>query len=327
MNTRTQKFRLGVFITISTLILVGLIAFFTVQQFLEKSNTYYVSYQDVSVSGLEVGSPVKYLGIKVGSISDINIDSKDLNSIIVELELDPTTPIKKDTKANIVSRGITGLKTIEIRGGTNEAETLDPGEYIKPGSSATAEITGKAEIIAEKAELVINNLQRFSKPENMKKFTDAADEITSFVQQAELTMARVDTMVMENRDTLNATIQNAHNVTESLDESLIGINRLVNNDTIKNILVNTQKFSDALNDINFKVLVQDLSELVQQTQMLLDNADNDINQGTQDLRRNLELLKYTLENLNEASRKINSNPSILLRKQNDENVPDDQLDD
>jgi len=327
MKTRTQKFRLGIFITIASLILVGLIAFFTAQHFLEKSNTYYVSYQDVSVGGLEVGSPVKYLGIKVGNISDIKIDPNDVNSIIVELELDPTTPVKEDTKANIVARGITGLKTIEIRGGTNEAESLEPGEFIKPGSSATAEITGKAEVIAEKAELVLNNLQRFSRPENMKKFTDVADEISSFVQRAELTMARVDTIVIENRDTLNATIETAYKVAGSLDKSLVGINRLVNNDTIKNILVNTQEFSDALNDINLKVLVQDLSELVRQTQVLLNNADSDINQGTQDLRRNLELLKYTLENLNEASRKINSNPSILLRKQKSENVPDNQLKD
>ena len=185
--------------------------------------------------------------------------------------------------------------------------------------------TGKAEVIAEKAELVINNLQRFSKPENMKKFTDAADQITSFVQRAELTMARVDTMVMENRDTLNETIQTAHNVAESLDESIVGINRLVNNDTLKHILANTQAFTDGLKDVNLKVLVQDLSELVRQTQVLLNNADNDINQGTQELRRNLELLKYTLENLNEASRKINSNPSILLRRQKNGNMPDDQL--
>jgi phospholipid/cholesterol/gamma-HCH transport system substrate-binding protein len=327
MKTRTQKFRLGIFITISSLILIGLVVFFTAQQFFEKSDTYYVSYQDVSVSGLEVGSPVKYLGIKVGSISDIKIDPKDVNSIIVELKLDPTTPVKEDTKANIVARGITGLKTIEIRGGSNKAKPLDEGKFIEPGSSVTAEITGKAEIIAEKAERVINNLQEFSSPDNMKKFTQAAEEISSFVQRAELTMARVDTLVMENRDTLNSTIIEAHRVTQRIDKSLTEVERLVQNDTIHRILANTEEFSNTLKESNLKGLISDFSELVRQTQVLLNNADSDINQGTKDLKRNLELLKYTLENLNEASRKINSNPSILLRKTKKTDVPDNDLKD
>lgn len=327
MKTRTQKFRLGIFITISSLILIGLVVFFTAQQFFEKSDTYYVSYQDVSVSGLEVGSPVKYLGIKVGSISDIKIDPKDVNSIIVELKLDPTTPVKEDTKANIVARGITGLKTIEIRGGSNKAKPLDEGKFIEPGSSVTAEITGKAEVIAEKAERVINNLQVFSSPENMKKFTQAAEQITSFVQRAELTMARVDTLVMENRDTINSTIIEAHRVTQRIDKSLAEVERLVRNDTIHRILANTEEFSNTLKQSNLKGLISDFSELIRQTQVLLNNADSDINQGTEDLKRNLELLKYTLENLNEASRKINSNPSILLRNPRKNDTPDSELKD
>ena len=327
MKTRTQKFRLGVFISISSLILIGLVVFFTAQQFFEKSDTYYVSYQDVSVSGLEVGSPVKYLGVKVGTISDIKIDPDDVNSIIVELKLDPTTPVKRDTKANIVARGITGLKTIEIRGGSNKAKPLDEGKFIESGSSVTAEITGKAEIIAEKAERVINNLQKFSSPENMEKFTEAAEEITSFVQRAELTMARVDTLVIENRDTLNSTIIEAHQITQRMDKSLAEVERLVRNDTIHRILANTEQFSQTLKQSNLKGLINDFSELIRQTQVLLNNADSDINQGTKDLKRNLELLKYTLENLNEASRKINSNPSILLRKPKKKDVPDRELKD
>jgi phospholipid/cholesterol/gamma-HCH transport system substrate-binding protein len=327
MKTRTQKFRLGVFISISVAILVVLVVFFTAQQFFEKSDTYYVSYQDVSVSGLEVGSPVKYLGVKVGTISDIKIDAEDVNSIIVELKLDPTTPVKKDTKANIVARGITGLKTIEIRGGSNKAKPLEEGKFIESGSSVTAEITGKAEIIAEKAERVINNLQEFSNPENMKKFTEAAEEISSFVQRAELTMARVDTLVMENRDTLNSTIVRAHEVARRMDRSLTGIEMLVENDTIQRIIANTEEFSETLKQANLKAMIQDFSDLIRQTQVLLNNADSDINQGTEDLQRNLELLKYTLENLNEASRKINSDPSILLRKPKQKDVPDKHLED
>ena len=119
MKTRTQKIRLGIFIFISGALLVFLILYFAANKLFEKSDIYYVSYHDVSVSGLEVGSPVNYLGIKIGTISNIFIDPQDINSIIVELSLQPGTPIKKDAYADIVSLGITGLKTIQIRGGSN----------------------------------------------------------------------------------------------------------------------------------------------------------------------------------------------------------------
>ncbi|MFP4622443.1 MAG: ATP-binding cassette domain-containing protein [Bacteroidales bacterium] len=66
---------------------------------------------------------------------------------------------QKNAQAEITSVGLTGLKAIEIRGGSNEAENLKPGSYIQAGSSITREITGKAETIAQKAEKVLNNLQ------------------------------------------------------------------------------------------------------------------------------------------------------------------------
>jgi len=135
MKSRDQKVRLGVFIMISALLLLTLIGYFTARRLFEKTDEYYVAYQDVSVSGLEVGSPVKYLGITVGSIAEIIIDPDDVNRIIVRLSLKEGTPVKTDASADIVAMGITGLKTIEIKGGTNEADFLEQGQYIAQGTS------------------------------------------------------------------------------------------------------------------------------------------------------------------------------------------------
>ncbi|MCB0316686.1 MAG: MCE family protein, partial [Calditrichaeota bacterium] len=56
-------------------------------------------------SGLEVGSPVKYLGIKVGTIKNISIAPEDVSRIIVKVALKPGTPVKEDARADIVSIG------------------------------------------------------------------------------------------------------------------------------------------------------------------------------------------------------------------------------
>ncbi|MDI3520898.1 MAG: phospholipid/cholesterol/gamma-HCH transport system substrate-binding protein, partial [Anaerophaga sp.] len=105
MNNRSKKIRLGIFIIVSSALLLFLVVYFTARELFEKSDTYYVNFHDVSVSGMEIGSPVKYLGINVGTISDIRINPQDITSIIAELSLKQGTPIKEDAKADIVSLG------------------------------------------------------------------------------------------------------------------------------------------------------------------------------------------------------------------------------
>lgn len=332
MKKRSQKIRLGIFITVGFSILILLLGFFTARELFEKSDTYYVSYKDVSVSGLEVGSPVKYLGIKVGSISDIKIDKEDISRIIIELSLEHGTPIKKNAKANIVSMGITGLKAIEIRGGSNEAGFLKEKEFIKAGSSFSEEITGKAEVIAEKVERVLNNLIDFTEKENLQKVTDMADEIESFAQRGKVTLAKFNNLIDANSEEIHQTVVTANEVADKLNVSgtqlkkaLTNINNILEGDTLNQILANTKDISHTLKKTNLKKLIENFSIVAAQTQKLLINIDSDLDQSSEDLKKNLQLLKYTLENINEASRKINTNPSILIRGTKRKDVPDEQL--
>jgi len=332
MKTHTQKIRLGIFIFISGALLVFLILYFAANKLFEKSDIYYVSYHDVSVSGLEVGSPVNYLGIKIGTISNIFIDPQDINSIIVELSLQPGTPIKKDAYADIVSLGITGLKTIQIRGGSNEADFLKRGEFLVAGSSASQEITGQASIIAEKAEKVINNLQVFTDPVNMNKFSDAAENINILAGQLNTTMQMIDNMIKENRDGVREVILTANLVVNRLDTSAIylgeaisSINNIVQSDTVQQIVGYAHDLSQHLRETDIKLLISNLADITEQTRQVLYKIDQELDVNSQELTESVRLLRITLSNLEETSNKINSDPSILLRGFGDKNIPDKRL--
>lgn len=323
---------MGIFIFISSLILIFLIAFFAARQWFEKTDTYYISYQDVSVGGLEVGSPVKYLGISIGLISNISIDPQDINSIIVKLSVDTGTPIKQDAQADIVTLGITGLKAIEIRGGTNQAEFLETGDFIKAGTSTTEEITGKANIIAEKAEKVINNLQLFTTPDNMGKFTSAADNINILARQFNSTTQLLDSMIRENRTMISETVVTTHRIagnldstTRSFDEAISGINEMIQGDTIQLILGNAYDISRKLSESELKTLIQNLADMTEQTKVLLYKIDQELDMNIQEFNSSVQLLRSTLSNLEETSNKINSDPSILVRGYEDKNIPDRRL--
>ncbi len=319
---------------ISSTILMVIIGLFTARQFFKKHDTYYISYEGVSVSGLEVGSPVKYMGIKVGTIGDINIDPKDVNSVIVEIALKTGTPIKEDAEAYITSIGITGLKTVEIRGGTNEARSLETEAFINAGTSITEEITGRAEIIAEKAEAVLNNLQIFTQPENLNKITNLAEKIGLFAEKANETVQKIDTIIIENKTSIRTSIsaigeisQRLNESSKSLQKTVDRINILIASDTISDILTNVREVSTKLKDADVAQMIVNIARAADRTQELLTKVDSDIDRSSQDFSESLRLLKLTLENLNEASRKINEDPSILIRGVNQKDIPDQDLND
>jgi len=332
MKNQSRKIRLGIFIMVSSALLLFLIIYFTARELFEKSDTYYVAYQDESVSGMEVGSPVKYLGINVGTISDIHIDPEDITSIVVELSLEHGTPIKEDAQADIVSLGITGLKAIEIRGGTNEADLLKPGSYIKPGSSLSSEITGKAEVIAEKMEKVLNNLQVFTHPDTLAKINRMLDNFSTLAQNADHTILKLDTIITQNKDDFSATMDKANKISESLltsshniEETVKQIENIAGSDSIQDIIGNTREFTQTLRETDFSQLIEDLAKTASHTQKLLLKLEDDINKSGQSIVESQKLLKSTLNNLEEASRKINNNPSVLIRKTKVKNLPDEKL--
>lgn len=325
MRNRSQKIRLGVFLVVSVTTLVLVIAFFTAREFFKKEDIFFISYEDVSVSGLDVGSPVKYMGINIGTIKDIGIDPGNVNRVIVELSLKPETPIKENARANIISLGITGLKAIEISGASNEARSLKSGSYILAGSSFADDITGKAEIITQKAERVLNNLIEFTQPQNL-------DKITALADQARITLVNIDTLLAENREDIRQTIMPLKSISMRLDESsrlilevLEAIHQKAQSDTLDEIFANVRDVSVKLKEADIVALVENIARLATQTEEMLNDVDSDLDRSSQDFSESLQLLKQTLTNLNEASMKINSDPSVLFKGNRAKNIPDHNL--
>jgi phospholipid/cholesterol/gamma-HCH transport system substrate-binding protein len=74
----------------------------------------YEMYFTGSVSGLEKGAAVRYLGVGVGRVADMRIDPRDSGRVEVIADIDATTPISPDTVAELQLQGITGLLYIDL---------------------------------------------------------------------------------------------------------------------------------------------------------------------------------------------------------------------
>ncbi len=74
----------------------------------------YEIYFTGSVSGLDKGSAVRYLGVGVGRVVDLQIDPRDSGRVEVIVDIDGTTPISEHTVAQLQLQGVTGLLYIDL---------------------------------------------------------------------------------------------------------------------------------------------------------------------------------------------------------------------
>jgi phospholipid/cholesterol/gamma-HCH transport system substrate-binding protein len=74
----------------------------------------YEIYFSGSVSGLDRGAAVRYLGVGVGRVVDMHIDPRDSSRVEVIVDVDATTPISAHTVAQLQLQGVTGLLYIDL---------------------------------------------------------------------------------------------------------------------------------------------------------------------------------------------------------------------
>jgi phospholipid/cholesterol/gamma-HCH transport system substrate-binding protein len=325
MITKTQRVRLGIFTVTSAILFLLFLFAITANQFFKDKDIYYISYQNISVNGLDHGSSVKYLGIKIGTVKKIQIDPNDITRVIITISVDKNTPIKKDVFADISAVGITGIKLIELRGGTNESETLNPGDYIQAGTSLTEEITGKAEIIGEKIELLLNNLIEVSDGLNAQK-------ISNLIDQSSDAVTTLNSLLSKNKVEIDRSLRNIDDISENLAEASLSTRKIVqeietilNSDTIQTAIGNIAKISHTINKANIYQLVNELKESAVKANRILTDIDEIMENKKDNVSGTIDQLESAVEALNGAAQKINEDPSILIRGSNPANPPDNNL--
>ena len=66
----------------------------------------YEVYFAGSVSGLNEGSTVRYLGVNVGRVARIRLDARAADRVQVLVDLDKSTPVTRDTLARLSLQGL-----------------------------------------------------------------------------------------------------------------------------------------------------------------------------------------------------------------------------
>ena len=312
MMTHEQRIRLGVFLSLATVIFIAVAGFFIVPKLRDPGDVYTVNFRDTTVQGLLVSSPVKYRGVEIGRVIRIKVNSRDLDSVLVDVKIRPGIVMKKDMTAVLAYVGLTGQKYVEISGGTLASENLMPHGEIPMGRG----LGEKAEDIVTNIETTATRIAELLAPENLRRFS-------AFLENAEKGSAALSGVLESRRASLENTLVNFEKAslefaraTEKFVPMTEDMSRL-----IKTIETNSQ---ETLGNISRRFSSEELGQAIKDVRAFLDTASVSLKkvesvllEQQSELTRTFSSLGVAVENLARFAREIADEPSALIRTRKD----------
>jgi phospholipid/cholesterol/gamma-HCH transport system substrate-binding protein len=129
-KNKGNSIKLGLFVTIGLVLFIAGLYFIGQRQQLFNSSFRVIAIFK-NISGLQVGNNVRFSGITVGIVE--NIEQVSDTSVRVDMLIDSDTKkfIKKDARAIIGSDGLMGNKIVQIIPGTTGQKEIQDNDVIK----------------------------------------------------------------------------------------------------------------------------------------------------------------------------------------------------
>ena len=277
MSAPTNHWKLGAFV-VGTVLLGLTVAVAVTAQSLQLVTVGYTSYFDEAVTGLEVGSPVTFRGVKIGNVSTIEVapDRRHVEigytlgaSVLRRLGLAGTGRGKEtrivvppDLRVQIASTGLSGTKYLQIDFFPADGPPPPALPFPVPANHIPAT------------------------PSTMKNLEDAVvravDQIPGLAQELASVVVRINAILedvdrrelpakavatLDNANRLAATLQEkleqfpVAELSRSMEATLARVDRVLERlDGKDGVLASAQRSSDALGDVAGPRLAANLEE-------------------------------------------------------------------
>lgn len=202
METRAHYVLIGAFVL--SAVAAAMLFILWMSQTQRQFDEYDVIFTE-RVSGLSIGSIVRFNGIQKGEVEDLIIDPEDPSIVVARVRVENDTPVKTDTKAELELVGFTGLAIIQFVGGSPEAPLLkEVSERAVP--RIQADTSGFAAILEGGGDLLSRATLALS-DENIESLSDILSNIE-----------KTTDVLAENREDISNIIKNASVASKDLAE-------------------------------------------------------------------------------------------------------------
>ena len=275
MESKTNYFIVGLTVILLTagLIIGGL---WLSTGFDQKKYNKYTVYMHEAVSGLNIESPVKYNGVKVGFISDIKLNDINPQQVLLRLKIVEGTPVTISTEATLVSQGITGTTYLGL---SATSPTTTPLQ--KTPNEPYPVIPYKRSFFSQ-LEKTVTELS-----DSLKRVFDK--ENTQHIKQSLESLQKITAVIEKNSDNLNASLQDLPKLIRNLKDSVL-------------------QFSKMSRDVGAAGV--QLSDTMRAGRNSIDKISQQAIPPTVLLLRRLDLIAANLE---QVSANMRQNPAIIIR--------------
>lgn len=311
MATHSQKVKVGIFFFVCVALLIAILILISgMQRF--PTDIYYIKFRE-SVTGLDKGGDVRYNGVLVGRVTDINISAKGNVLVEVELRKDKLSAVRSGMTARLALRGITGIAYVELSGG-GTGSVIPPGSTIPSELSFISNITTNFPRIVETLDQILLKLNlalgesETDFRENLsiafqqvEKISDSStkffDQTTS--QSIKITR-RFDEFLDQMETSITETQKELEQVLKDMDNTVLRLDRRI----AKMDLENTQHKINRMAD--------GVTSTTREINLFLSRTDRHVSETELALLKSLRDLRNTLKDADDLINILKRDPSVLI---------------
>jgi ABC-type transporter Mla subunit MlaD len=239
---------------------------------------------------------VKFHGVPIGKVTTISYDPAHLTRIKALLKVQESFPMKKDMWAETGAMGITGLKYVEILGGTDAAPLLSPNGEIATKTSMFTAITGKAEVIVNKIELLLNHLNSITESDSLESIKKVLSNLARITGDFQGFFSHVSPDLQGMSGSAQQLISRLDSIARDVKTMTGSINQNISSARLADIVASVDSSARSI-----KVLSESAALMVKQ--------------GREDFSASLQSMREALQNANFLMQELAENPSLIIRNE------------
>lgn len=324
MATKNQKVKVGVFLTISLVLLVAGLA--VVAGYRAGSEKTYTVIFDESVLGLSKGAQVVYEGVPIGRVDDIRIGDKQRAVVKIVIDAERIT-LYQGVKAKLEIYSLaTGQMIVALSGGEPGEGTHPPAKPIPTAPSMYAALGTEASDLIEDIRLIVARLKVGL--EGMEE-----GQLTGMLGDTQEAIANIGDLAERMREDVSRVADRLEDISvdveagvERFNEAIPEIHRLAErarvlaDESTEMVRVVRNKFEPLDIEGLFKEVRADLTDVSDGIRNVATTVDEsaetlvaESSNVQYQLLDTLDRLNRTLESIERLAEYLEQNPSALVR--------------
>lgn len=258
----------------------------------------YEIYFNGSVSGLEQGAAVRYLGVRVGRVVRMRIDPRDAGRVEVVATIQSTTPISPRTVAELNLQGVTGLLYIDLQQSPRPAPPRVAGikyPVIRSAPSQFDVFMAQLPRLSAAAGGVIERLNRLLNDHNINDISRSLDNLSQASRSLPQAIQSVNALLVQLRTAtaqLGATAASARGLMSTAGPQVVS--------TVKRLDTVADNLSQATGELD-RMIAENRADVRSFTRASLPEIESFVREG-----------RAAAKSIRQLSASLRRNPSQLL---------------